>query len=567
VRSVVVPLSGVVGRLRARAQWPRPPWRDLPPASPLGVARLEPSFVWLRWGALALAVVLGMADFDGPRFLLAGGILLAYTLWRTWCPIGFDRTDGRPNVALLLEVAVGVAVVEATGIGASPFLVSLGVATAAAGFAGGLRVVLGLAGLAGLAVVLPSVLLASHRQAAATDAQFAVELVLVGVVGGMSRYLVDDAQGVRVGLDARIKHLSRVNDLMLDLHSETMREPTPLDLDGAARWALERLEEFFLPDVAAVVLRDPVTVGWRLAAAKGGVSAGQDRHFDLPGAMADAVKGSEPLVSEDLGHGLSYKSRWGLYCPLRTRGELLGVLAVESYDSRQTSFEDRRQLGDLAGAVALAVANARWLDRIHTLGVEEERSRLARELHDHVGQSVVYLGLEVDRLIDLNKGRAVQSDLRTLRGDLRELVQELRDALVDLRSDVSESQGIDAVLASFVERVNARSAVTVTLVTDAPNRLPLSVEREFSRVAKEAVANAERHARASKISVLWRCREDGALLEISDDGIGMTGPVPGRASSYGLIGMRERADSVQAKLEVRSRVGAGTVVRMQKEAS
>ena len=94
-------------------------------------------------------------------------------------------------------------------------------------------------------------------------------------------------------------------------------------------------------------------------------------------------------------------------------------------------------------------------------------------------------------------------------------------------------------------------------------RLPLSVEREFCRVAKEAVANAERHGRASKISVLWRCREDGALLEVSDDGIGMSGPVPVRASGYGLIGMRERADSVQAKLEVHSQVGAGTVVRMQ----
>jgi signal transduction histidine kinase len=558
----LVPLSGVVDRLRARAPWPRPTWRDLPPASPLGVARMEPSFVWLRWGALALAVVLGMADYDGPRFLLAGGVLLAYTLW--WCPIGFDRTDARPNMALLLEVAVVVALVGATGFSSSPFLVSLGVATAVAGFAGGLRVVLG---LAGLAVVLASVLLASYRPVTATGAQFAVELVLVGVVGGMCRYLVDDAQGVRVGLDARVKHLSKVNDLMFDLHLATMSEPTSLDLDGTARWALERLEEFFNPDVVAVVLRDPATGSWRLAADKGGVSAGPDRHFDLQGAMADAVEGSEPLVYDGIGHGLSYKSRWGLYCPLRIRGELLGALAVESYGFRQTGFEDRRQLGDLAGAVALAVDNARWLDRIHTLGVEEERSRLARELHDHVGQSVVYLGLEVDRLIELNEGRAVQSELRTLRRDLRELVQELRDALVDLRSDVSESHGVDAVLAAFVERVNARSAVTVTLATDAPNRLPLSVEREFSRVAKEAVANAERHARASKISVLWQCREDGALLEVSDDGLGMNGATPRGASGYGLIGMRERADSVQAKLEVRSRIGVGTVVKMQKEAS
>ncbi|HTS15142.1 MAG TPA: hypothetical protein VMH24_05720, partial [Candidatus Sulfotelmatobacter sp.] len=255
----VVPLSGVVGRLRVRAHRPRPPWRDLPPASPYGFARLEPTFVWLRWGALALAVALGLADYDGSRFLVAGGFLLAYTLWRTWCPIGFERSDSRPNAALLVEIAVGVAVVEATGFGASPFLVSLAVATAVAGFAGGLRVVLALGALAGVAVVLPSLLLGSYRHVAASGAQFAVELVLMGVVGGMSRYLLDDAQGVGAGLDARMKHLSWVNGLMADLHSATMREPTPLSLDAAARWALERLEEFFVADVAAVILRDPAT--------------------------------------------------------------------------------------------------------------------------------------------------------------------------------------------------------------------------------------------------------------------------------------------------------------------
>ena len=110
-----------------------------------------------------------------------------------------------------------------------------------------------------------------------------------------------------------------------------------------------------------------------------------------------------------------------------------------------------------------------------------------------------------------------------LRGDVRNLVEELRDALVDLRSDVSETQGVDHVLRSFLERVNRRNRLAVTLTAEADARLPLSVEREFWRVAQEAVMNAERHAHASNVvrplalqrrrgparGVRQRCRDDG----------------------------------------------------------
>jgi len=550
-------------RLRTRRQEGSSPWWGLA-AAPDGVARLERPFLWMRWAALVLGLVLVAAGHDGPRTVAAGGCLLAYTVWRSIRPIGFDRAEARPSSALLLEVAVGVAVVEATGFGRSPFLVCLGVAAAVAGFAGGVRVVIGLAGIAGLAVVVPSLALAAYRGVATTSAQFAVAFVLVGVVGGLSRYLIDDSQEASPEVDDQTRHLSEINDLLAGVHSATMHEPAPLDLDGAARWAVERLEEFFVPDVCAVVLRDPVTSGWRLAAGTGLPSPRPSEDFELPATVALAADGVEPLACDGLQRGLNYKSRWGLYCPMRARGELVGVLVVESFAARHTSLEDRSHIGDLARSVALAVDNARWLDRIHTLGAEEERSRLARELHDHVGQAVVYLGFAVDRLIQDNQGRAVKEDLVALRGDLRELVGNLRDALVDLRSDVSDAHGVDRVLESFVERVNARSSVKVTLATESTTRLPLSVEREFVRVAREAVTNAERHAQASSISVLWRSREDGALLEVSDDGKGMAAVFAPRASAYGLVGMRERADSVRATLEISSKRGKGTRVRMYK---
>jgi len=560
-RFVSLPSGAWLDRVRAWQAWPE--WRRPQPASPDVVARFAPLLVALRWGTLSLAVSLGVIERSGRHVTVAGIVLALYTLLRTLWPIRYDQTGWQVSAALFLEVSLSVGVIEVTGFGGSPFLVCLVVATAIVGFAGGIRIVSWLSVLAGLAVALPSLIDTNYQNIAGSSFQFAIEVVLVGLVGGFSRLVTDTAGQARESLTSHAEHLSEVNDLLLDLHRATAREPTPLDLDGAARWALERLEEMFTPDVAAVVLRDPVTGGWHLVAGRGVRLTGAEVSLDLPRALATASLGTEPIALEALEQGLSFRSRWGLYCPLRARDELVGVLAVEWQGSRHVTPADQRRIGDLARAAALALDNARWLERIHGLGVEEERSRLARELHDHIGQSVVYLGFEIDRLVELNHGRAVQADLIALRSDVRNLVEELRDALVDLRSDVSETQGVDHVLRSFLDRVKRRNRLAVTLTAEADTRLPLSVEREFWRVAQEAVMNAERHAHASNVSVLWLCNADGALLEVADNGVGMSAGKAAGASSYGLLGMRERADSVGAQLDITSGPEKGTVVRMR----
>jgi signal transduction histidine kinase len=111
--------------------------------------------------------------------------------------------------------------------------------------------------------------------------------------------------------------------------------------------------------------------------------------------------------------------------------------------------------------------------------------------------------------------------------------------------------------------VNRRRRVAVNLTTDVAARLPLPVEREFWRVAREAVMNAERHSRASVVSVLWACNPEGAVLEVSDDGVGLPAGKAAGVSGYGLLGMRERADSVGAQLEITSWPDKGTTVRMR----
>ena len=90
------------------------------------------------------------------------------------------------------------------------------------------------------------------------------------------------------------------------------------------------------------------------------------------------------------------------------------------------------------------------------------------------------------------------------------------------------------------------------------------MERQFWNVAKEAVTNAERHADASVVSVMWSSDATGSVLEISDDGAGMDESLDDGAC-YGVLGMRERAESIGARLEIVSQPGRGTVVRMHKE--
>ncbi len=124
------------------------------------------------------------------------------------------------------------------------------------------------------------------------------------------------------------------------------------------------------------------------------------------------------------------------------------------------------------------------------------------------------------------------------------------------------------MLRSFLERVNKRNRVEVTLVADAETRMPLPVEREVWRVAREAVMNAERHARASHVSILWLCNGEGALLEVADDGVGLPAGKTSGESGYGLVG-HARTRRLDRRPIWKSPRGPakGTLVRMRMRAA
>jgi signal transduction histidine kinase len=553
--------SGVVLGTAVRRLWRSGEHPSLQPSAG-SLARFTSTAVALRWGALAVAFGLAAATKPTLAVWVSAGVLGAYAAFQTLWPTHYERGGLRTLAPLLLEVSIGAAAVEFTGLERSPFLLCLGVATLVAGHAGSLRIVPGLIGIACLSVLIPSFVVVQDRANAGEGVQFATLLLLVGLVGSYSRHLLEDAGRVGQGLVSQMEQLSDVNDLLLDLHAASERVPMPLELQGAVAWVLERMDEAFGAEISVVALRDPSTDQWRLEGAKG-LRGHPGDAVELASVVAVAARGEVPLSLGRRDQGLDYTSTWGIYAPMIARNEVVGLLAVESRTPRISSEADERRLKGIASAGALAIDNARWLERIHTFGVEQERSRLARELHDHVGQSMMYLGLELDRLVKVNHGRAVAEDLQVLRKDVRTLVEELRDTLVDLRTDVSAERDVASVLETLAERVNRRARLKVECSFDVARRLAIPVEREIWRIAQEAVVNAERHARAQHVKVVWVCHQKWALLEVSDDGVGLPVGAPANQGSYGMIGMRERADAIGAQLEVTSEPGSGTTVRMR----
>ena len=281
-------------------------------------------------------------------------------------------------------------------------------------------------------------------------------------------------------------------------------------------------------------------------------------------AMAENRMVEEPdLSGAGAGTGISPTSSSGVYTVLLARGSIIGLLAVESRSPEAFSKRDVELLNGFVEPVALAIDNARWFSRLRTVGADEERTRIARDLHDNIGQSLAYLAFELDRIVSQHdSGDDVASSLDHLRGDLRGVIGEVHDTLYDLRTDVSEGLEIADVLDQFGKRLADRTGLEIRVYCDrGGHRLPILQEREMWRIAQEALINVEKHAEARNAAVRWRCDGEAAALEIADDGKGFPDGKAGRLDSYGIMGMRERASSLGATLEIHSEEGRGTVVR------
>jgi two-component system, NarL family, sensor histidine kinase UhpB len=200
---------------------------------------------------------------------------------------------------------------------------------------------------------------------------------------------------------------------------------------------------------------------------------------------------------------------------------------------------------------------------------EEERRRLARDLHDEVNQALTAILLRLEALAQESPPERAP-ELSELKRLVNQAMEELLNLARQLRPSALDDHGLVPALEAQLKRFSTRTGVEVRLRTDGePNELPEVVQTAIYRVAQEALANVGRHAGATAVEVDLEADGGAAELRVRDDGVGFDpGAIPragseGPGAGLGLGGMAERARLVGGELDVRSAPGGGTSVTLR----
>lgn len=302
--------------------------------------------------------------------------------------------------------------------------------------------------------------------------------------------------------------------------------------------------------------------------------------LDQGGALsAAAVHGDpEPLLDVELGSvaGRAVAEHRPVIVP-GSNGQLVGLpletgdgpLGALALATTRAELESRtrtllRGVGDLVG---LALRTARLSAEGRELAVLEERTRLAREIHDTLAQQLTGIVLQLEAaevFLDRDHGRARQVVVGA-RDQARSALDEARRSVWDLRPTPLDQTGLAAALGQEARHWQGRTGISVRVRSRGiPAALTVDPRSEVAlfRIAQEALANVAQHSHAGRVDIGLEVHDGTLRLSVEDDGDGfdVASRPPGR---FGLVGMAERARLAGATLEIDSAAGAGTRVSVQ----
>jgi PAS domain S-box-containing protein len=292
-------------------------------------------------------------------------------------------------------------------------------------------------------------------------------------------------------------------------------------------------------------------------------------------AIEIASKTGEPLVWDANGtisrFGMSEAlAREGIRqvvsIPLLAKGKLNGALYLATAGVRAFDPEQLALLAGIGQQVGVAVENARLYDQAERSAQVAERSRLARELHDSVTQSLYSMTLYAEacaRLLNAGQLREAAEHLREMRDTAQEALREMRLLIFELRPPALEKRGLAAALQARLEAVETRGGMQAELHVEGKEKLQPAVQEELYHIAMEGLNNALKHAKAHRVQVSLRFEPDSTYLEVCDDGGGFDPGIGRSGGGYGLSGMAERAQRIGGILHIESSPGKGTSVSVR----
>jgi signal transduction histidine kinase len=454
------------------------------------------------------------------------------------------------------------------------FILPIAGASFAFGQAGGL-VTLALSVL----IMLPRVFLSSPYPADAL-----LETVAVGVVSYVVVWMIETQERekrLRQKAVARLQAINTVSSIVTE----------SLELEQILKDALDKVLEVTGLDAGLIFLLDKQSQELILTAYRGvskESAAGVDRLKLGEGFCGRVAQSGEPMVVQNSSRDprLTRLAVWreGLQAqiivPLKSKGEVQGVLAVATRDSRQFLPEELELITSIGNQIGVAIENARLYENMRfyvsqiTRAQEDERKRIARELHDDTAQALIALSRRLDDLAasrEQTSASSVEPLPESTTGRLEEL-HELIDGILRgvrrfsqaLRPSVLDDLGLLPALEGLMADVKEDGIETGLKVCGERRRLSPETELALFRIAQEALNNVRRHSQASRVVTVVEFCEGRIRIAVDDNGRGFELPTRtgdlAATGKLGLIGMHERARLLGGTLLIQSEPGEGTTV-------
>ncbi|MBI3959780.1 MAG: PAS domain S-box protein [Chloroflexi bacterium] len=371
------------------------------------------------------------------------------------------------------------------------------------------------------------------------------------------------AQELESRVVARTQEIERRRRVAEGLHDVLTVLNTARPLEEILDLIVEQASQLLETDAIAIYRQDDGDSGPRIQAAR--YLNDSETDDGSPGKMYPSFaphapeQSGVPTTGAESGMTQAGRYRSVLAVPLNVKGEIYGSLCLYYKAARSFSQEEKELAVAFSDQAALAIENGRLREQVGRSAVAAERTRLARDLHDAVTQTLFSTSLIAEVLPKIWERDAAEGKKRA--EELRELTRgalaEMRTLLLELRPTALTEAGLGDLLRQLADAVTGRARIPVSVAVEGKGALPSEVQIAFYRIAQEALNNVAKHSGARRANVKMSQTPDSVALEVEDDGRGFD-PSAVPATHLGLNIMRERAEAIGAQLEIVSAKGQHT---------